>query len=61
MTDKRCGTCRWWERDHDAKVWSFGWCRPPMPIWSTAKHNTMCEPEGTTCPAWQPIVRPEAP
>ena len=50
MTDKRCGTCRWWRVFHE----STGECEAPLPMcvfdWSD---RLMRADEGTRCPAWQ--------
>lgn len=44
--DRRCGTCRWWERDRE-----YGTCSAPLPACIISVCETH-ETQGTECPTW---------
>lgn len=54
--DRRCGTCRFWNRDlypSRDPIWTE--CivpLPPMPFWMSENQRVTRETEGTNCPAW---------
>jgi hypothetical protein len=53
--DKRCGTCKWWEKQEQIfAIKDRGECRHPLPLaiqW--AKPELMPINLGSTCPCWQ--------
>lgn len=58
MSEKRCGTCRWWRlTDEGLSVVSFGDCEIPLPerlpMWLRNVGGKMLfATEGTHCKAW---------
>lgn len=61
MSERRCGTCRWWDMN-DAPADRPDWprlCKAPLPHCFYADdggdvvRDRMLPHEGTTCPAWQ--------
>jgi len=55
--DQRCGTCKWWENDHD---WRANPCAAPVPNSVMVEgRDLMTAVEGHDCPAWAPIENGE--
>lgn len=58
LTDKRCGTCEWWEEvgDDGLAVNPDGRCTCPVPAWEVppADFPVMYSSEGTDCPCHTP-------
>lgn len=61
MTDKRCGTCRYFGTEHDVNGWRINACNksiPTMlPTWARDAiewaDNEVSAGDGTDCDAWE--------
>ena len=53
MSERRCGTCRWWS---PVENYSVGYCEPALPFWVTGVTGVpRTHPDnGQSCPTWEP-------
>jgi hypothetical protein len=59
MSERRCGTCRWWGdgspyTDEHRAINLYRPCNWPVPMWLRSNWASPPEADGTTCPTWQP-------
>lgn len=54
MTERRCGTCKWWKLEPDTL--NLATCVRPIPEWvlvHSDPYRKTRRDQGTTCPTWE--------